>query len=47
MKPFFKELFEYSHHFNQKLTDVFNDNTDLNLWSPIIFFINDNNRNES
>ena len=28
MKPFFKELFEYSHHFNQKLGDVFNDNPD-------------------
>lgn len=26
MKQFFKELFEYSHHFNQKLWDVFNDN---------------------
>ena len=23
MKAFFKELFEYSHHFNQKLGDVF------------------------
>lgn len=28
MKQFFKELFEYSHHFNQKLADVFNDNQD-------------------
>lgn len=26
MKQFFKELFEYSHHFNQKLGDAFNDN---------------------
>lgn len=26
MKPFFKELLEYSHHFNQKLCDAFNDN---------------------
>lgn len=26
MKQFFKELFEYSHHFNQKLTEFFNDN---------------------
>lgn len=26
MKQFFKELFEYSHHFNQKLADVFSDN---------------------
>ena len=26
MKQFFKELFEYAHHFNQKLCDVFNDN---------------------
>ncbi len=28
MKPFFKELFEYSHHFNRKLGNVFNDNPD-------------------
>ncbi|EKB48271.1 DinB family protein [Cecembia lonarensis] len=28
MKPFIKELFEYSHHFNQKLADVFNSNQD-------------------
>lgn len=26
MNQFFKELFEYSHHFNQKLGDVFHDN---------------------
>ena len=26
MKQFFKELFEYSHHFNQNLADVFKDN---------------------
>jgi uncharacterized damage-inducible protein DinB len=26
MNKFFKEFFEYSHHFNQKLWDVFNDN---------------------
>jgi len=26
MKQFFKELFEYGYHFNQKLGDVFNDN---------------------
>jgi uncharacterized damage-inducible protein DinB len=25
MKQFFKELFEYSHHFNHKLWDVLND----------------------
>ena len=25
MKQFFEELFEYSHHFNQKLWDIFND----------------------
>ena len=25
MKQFFKELFEYNHHFNQKLWDLFND----------------------
>ena len=23
MIPFFKELFEYSHHFNQQLAEVF------------------------
>ncbi|KAA9035691.1 damage-inducible protein DinB [Ginsengibacter hankyongi] len=28
MKDLFKELFEYSHHFNQKLSDVFTDNPD-------------------
>jgi uncharacterized damage-inducible protein DinB len=28
MKDFFKELLEYSHHFNQKLGDVFEDNPD-------------------
>lgn len=28
MKPFFKELFEYSHHSNQKLTDIFVNNPD-------------------
>ncbi|MFT3747589.1 MAG: DinB family protein [Agriterribacter sp.] len=25
MKHFFQELFEYSHHYNQKLADIFND----------------------
>ncbi len=28
MKTFFQELFEYSHHFNQKLFDVFSFNPD-------------------
>jgi hypothetical protein len=28
MKLFFKELFEYNHHFNQKLGDIFNNNPD-------------------
>src|SRR3954471_23203156 len=28
MKQFFEELFEYSHHFNQKLWDVINENPD-------------------
>lgn len=28
MKQFFKELFEYSYHFNQRLADIFNDNPD-------------------
>lgn len=25
MKPFYKELFEYSHHFNQKLASIFDE----------------------
>lgn len=28
MNPFFKEIFEYSHHFNQKLFDIISDNPD-------------------
>lgn len=42
MKPLFKELFEYNHHFNQKLGDVFNDNPDktsekaIRLYSHIL-----------
>lgn len=28
MKPFFKDLFEYNHHFNQKLADIFMENPD-------------------
>ena len=42
MKLFFKELFEYNHHFNQKLGDVFNDNPDktsekaIKLYSHIL-----------
>ncbi|WP_335966514.1 DinB family protein [Galbibacter sp. PAP.153] len=28
MKQFFKELFEYSHHFNQGLSDIFIDKPD-------------------
>lgn len=28
MKSFYRELFEYSYHFNQKLADVFTDNAD-------------------
>ena len=28
MKSFFKDLFGYNHHFNQKLGDAFNDNPD-------------------
>lgn len=28
MKQFFKELFEYGHHFNQKLGDVFTGSSD-------------------
>lgn len=42
MKSFFKELFEYNHHFNQKLGDAFNDNPDkisekaIKLYSHIL-----------
>lgn len=28
MKQFFKDLFEYSHHFNQRLWEVFNEHPD-------------------
>ena len=28
MKQLFRELFEYNHHFNQKLSDVFTDSPD-------------------
>jgi uncharacterized damage-inducible protein DinB len=28
MNEFFKELYQYSHHFNQKLCDFFNENPD-------------------
>ena len=28
MNQFFKELFEYSHHFNQKLSEVFTESSD-------------------
>lgn len=42
MKDLFKELFEYSHHFNQKLSDVFTNNPDktsekaVNLFNHIL-----------
>ncbi len=42
MKDFFKELFEYSHHFNQNLWDIFNKNQDktsersISLYSHIL-----------
>lgn len=28
MKPFFKELLQYTHHFNQNLADIFTANPD-------------------
>ncbi|MBK6400170.1 MAG: hypothetical protein IPF75_18440 [Bacteroidetes bacterium] len=28
MKAFFKELFEYSHHYNQKLIELLTENSD-------------------
>lgn len=42
MKAFFKELFEYNHHVNQKLADVFNASADktseksIKLYSHIL-----------
>ena len=42
MKLFYKELFEYSHYFNQKLSDVFNESPEktsekaLNLYNHIL-----------
>lgn len=42
MNQFFKELFEYSHHMNQQLGDVFNENPDktseraINLYNHIL-----------
>lgn len=42
MKQFFKDLFEYGHHFNQKLWNVFNENPNktseksLKLYSHIL-----------
>lgn len=38
MKSFFKELFEYSHYFNQKLWGVFTDNTDKTSEKSIQLF---------
>ncbi|HLV62152.1 DinB family protein [Galbibacter sp.] len=42
MKRFFKELFEYNHHFNQMLSDIFIENPDktsqkaVNLFNHIL-----------
>lgn len=42
MKPFFKELFEYSHYYNQQLADIFINNPEntsaksINLFSHIL-----------
>lgn len=42
MNPFFKELFEYNYHFNQKLVDIFKGNSNkvseksVKLFSHII-----------
>jgi uncharacterized damage-inducible protein DinB len=38
MKDFFKELFEYSHHFNQKLAIVFNESPDKTSEKAIELF---------
>ncbi len=42
MKPFFEDLFQYTHYFNQKLAELFRDNPDrtpersLKLYSHIL-----------
>lgn len=38
MKQFFKELFEYGHHFNQKLCDVFINSSDKTTENAIKLF---------
>lgn len=38
MKQFFKELFEYSHHFNQKLGDVFVESPDKTSEKAVKFY---------
>jgi uncharacterized damage-inducible protein DinB len=38
MKPFFKELFEYNNHFNQKLADIFNESPDKTSEKAIKLF---------
>jgi uncharacterized damage-inducible protein DinB len=38
MKPFFKELFEYNNHFNQKLADVFSESPDKTSEKAIKLF---------
>ncbi|MCA1752923.1 MAG: damage-inducible protein DinB [Flavobacteriales bacterium] len=38
MKPFFKQLFEYSHHFNQKLGDVFLAHSDTSSEKAVTLF---------
>ncbi len=38
MKTFFKELFEYSNHFNQKLSDVFLEHSDKTSEKSIKLF---------
>ena len=38
MEKYFKELFEYSHHFNQKLGDSFIDNFDITSEKAIKLF---------
>lgn len=38
MKQFFKELFEYNHHFNQKLSDVFMTNPEKTTEKSVKLF---------
>ncbi len=38
MKTFFKDLFEYNHHINQKLSDIFTNNQDKTSEKSVSLF---------